>query len=95
MCTARPMRPTVARGFHVELREGGIAVGRNRVARLMRTAGLVAHIPRRFQRTTDSNHDLPVAENVLNRDFSASAPNRAWVTTSPTCGRGRAGCTSR
>ena len=46
----------------------------------MRVAGLRARQKRRFRRTTDSNHALPIAPNVLERHFKADAPNRAWVT---------------
>ena len=45
----------------------------------MREAGLVAVWKRKFVSTTDSNHALPVAENVLNRRFNPTEPNLAWV----------------
>jgi len=51
----------------------------NTVAKLMRAHGLRARRPMRFRSTTDSSHDLPVAENLLNRDFTATAPNQKWV----------------
>jgi putative transposase len=51
----------------------------NTVARLMREEGIAAKTRRRFRCTTDSNHDRPVAENVLNRQFEPGAPNRAWA----------------
>ena len=63
-----------------ELVARGAAVGRNRVARLMRQEGIQARRKRKFRRTTDSKHALPVAPNVLQRDFEADAPNEAWVT---------------
>ena len=65
-----------------ELREGGQRVGRHRVARLMRDAGLRARRPRRFKRTTDSRHALPVAPNLVERRFNeiGSAPNKLWVS---------------
>jgi transposase InsO family protein len=51
-----------------------------RVARLMREMGLRAHPPRsRGPTTTDSDHDLPIAENLLDRDFHADKPNQKWV----------------
>jgi transposase InsO family protein len=62
-----------------ELASQGTQVSRKRVARLMREQGLCATIPRAFRRTTDSSHDLPVAENLLKRDFSADAPDRVWA----------------
>jgi transposase InsO family protein len=64
---------------HRELRRRGESVGRKRVARLMRTHGLAARRPKRFVRTTDSRHGLPVAPNVVARDFTAAAANRVWV----------------
>lgn len=65
---------------HAELRARGKRVGRKRVERLMRERGLVARQKRRFRRTTDSNHALPVAPNVLDRRFETKASNQAWVT---------------
>lgn len=65
---------------HAELRVRGRRVARKRVARLMRAQGLAARRRRRFVRTTDSRHDGPIAPNVLARDFTATAPNRVWVT---------------
>jgi transposase InsO family protein len=63
-----------------ELQAQGHEVGRHRVARLMREQGLRARAPRRFQRTTDSQHGLPVAPNVLARQFTVATPNTAWVS---------------
>jgi transposase InsO family protein len=65
---------------HQELQAQGRTVGRHRVARLMQQQGLRARKKRRFQTTTDSRHGLPVAANVLNRQFTVPAPNTAWVT---------------
>ncbi len=65
---------------HVELRARGKRVGKKRVERLMRKQGLVARQKRRFRCTTDSNHALPIAPNVLDRKFATKAPNLAWVT---------------
>ena len=66
--------------IHQELRAQGVRVGRKRVERLMRAAGLHARVRRRVQRTTDSRHDSPIAPNVLERAFQTEAPNRVWVT---------------
>lgn len=64
---------------HAELRARGTRCSRKRVARLMRSAGLSARRPRRAVRTTDSRHSLPVAANLLGRDFSAEAPDLRWA----------------
>jgi len=64
--------------MHVELRENGVAVGRHRVARLMRENGLKALQKRRFKKTTDSAHGGPVAPNVLEQDFAAERPDQKW-----------------
>jgi putative transposase len=65
---------------HAELQARGIAVSRKRVARLMRKLGLESPRKRRFKATTDSKHDMPVAENVLDRKFEVDEPDVAWVT---------------
>ena len=65
---------------HAELRARGLCVGKKRVERLMRERGIEARRKRRFRRTTDSNHTMPIAPNVLARQFDAKAPNEAWVT---------------
>ena len=65
---------------HAELRARGLCVSRKRVERLMRERGLEARRKRRFRRTTDSNHAMPIAPNVLGRQFETKAPNQAWVT---------------
>ena len=65
---------------HAELAEREVAACVNTVAKLMREAGIRSVTARRFvPRTTDSNHDLPVAANVLDRDFAADAPDRKWA----------------
>ena len=64
---------------HRELVAQGVAVGRKRIIRLMQDEGLVGRTRRRFKHTTDSNHDQPVAPNLLDRHFEASQPNQRWV----------------
>lgn len=56
-----------------------IQFGRKRVRRLMTQAGLAAKQRRAYKITTKSNHELPVAENLLNREFSVEGPNQVWV----------------
>jgi putative transposase len=65
---------------HAELRGKGVRVGKKRVERLMREDGIKARQKRRFRRTTDSNHTHPIAPNVLDREFTVTAPNKVWVT---------------
>src|SRR5206468_6139154 len=70
-----------------ELNARGHDCSKNTVAKLMRGHGIRAKAPRRFVRTTDSRHGLPVADNVLGRDFDPSRPNAAWsadITYIPT-----------
>ena len=65
---------------HAALRATGVLVARKRVERLMREQGLRGRAPRRYRATTDSEHTLPVAPNVVERDFEVTAPNEVWVT---------------
>ena len=67
-----------------ELLARGIRVGKQRVQKLMQLHGIKARAKRKFKATTDSNHSLPVAENLLNRDFTPAAPDRVW-TSDITC----------
>ena len=62
-----------------DLLEDDIHVSRKRVVRLMQEEGLVARARKRFKSTTMSDHDQPVAANLLNREFEAAAPNTRWV----------------
>ena len=64
---------------HRELRNQGERVGRKRVERLMRENGFVARPTRRFRHTTDSSHEYPTAPNLLQRNFTATAPDQVWV----------------
>jgi putative transposase len=65
---------------HAELVAQEEHVGRKRVARLMRQEGLKARARRRYKVTTMSDHDQPIAPNLLGRQFEAAAPNQRWVT---------------
>ena len=58
----------------------GIRVGKERVRKLMQQHGIRARGKRKFKATTDSNHSLPVAPNLLGRDFSPATPNAAWTS---------------
>jgi len=63
-----------------ELRAQGIRCGENRIARIMRANGIASLTRRRYKITTNSDHKLPVAEDLVERDFTATAPNRLWVS---------------
>jgi HTH-like domain len=70
-----------------ELNARGHKCSENTVARVMREHGIRAKAPRQRIRTTDSNRRLPVADNLLARDFDPTEPNRAWsadITCIPT-----------
>lgn len=66
--------------IHAELVASGVSCCQKTVAKIMRRAGLQATIRRQFRRTTDSRHSLPVAENLLDRQFDPSGPNQSWVS---------------
>ncbi len=61
-----------------ELREQGIICSEKRIARLMRLNGIAAVLPKRFVVTTDSNHSLPIAENLLDRQFGPETADTRW-----------------
>lgn len=77
--------------IHAELAAQGVHVSRKRVARIMRQEGLRARPRKRFKCCTDSNHDQPVAANLLDRKFEAERPNQRWVgdTTELVTGNGK------
>ena len=64
---------------HEDLIEQDIRVSRKRVVRLMQEDGLKARMRKRFTVTTMSDHDQPVAANLLDRQFTAAAVNERWV----------------
>ena len=69
--------PRIWRHLHAQ----GIRVGKLRVQRLMQEHGLRARGKRRFRvTTTDSRHGLPIAPNLLNRNFTVATPNQAWTS---------------
>jgi transposase InsO family protein len=61
-----------------QLRDEGHDIGRYRARSLMKKAGVAVKFRKRFKKTTDSNHKLPVAPNLLDRNFSVERPNTAW-----------------
>ena len=84
-------RPALIRAIHAQLKSAygspriikeiracGFPAGKERVERLMRENAIRGRHKRRYKAMTDSKHALPVAPNVLDRNFSPSAPNQAW-----------------
>jgi putative transposase len=68
-----------SRRMHRELHGRGHRIGLRRVERLMREHGIRARHKRRYKATTDSKHSMPVAPNLLARNFTPEAPNRVWT----------------
>ena len=75
----RDMKSYGSPRIHEELVARGKTCSENTVARLMRAHGLAARTRRKYKVTTDSAHSLPLAENVLNREFEQDAPDRVWL----------------
>lgn len=63
-----------------ELLARGIRVGKERVRKLMALHGIKARAKKKYKATTDSNHSLPVAPNLLGRQFAVRVPNRVWTS---------------
>ena len=66
--------------LQTDLAKHGIKVGVHRIKRIRKEHGLRCKQVKKFKATTNSNHTLPVAENLLEQNFEAEAPNQAWVT---------------
>jgi putative transposase len=64
---------------HDDFIEWDERVSRTRIIRLKQEEGLTARVVKRYKATTDSGHDQPIADNVLQQDFTAQAPNQRWV----------------
>ena len=62
-----------------QLRNEGVRVGKHRLQALMHEHGIRAKGRKRFKVTTDSNHDLPIAPNLLDRQFTVTKPDKVWV----------------
>jgi putative transposase len=62
-----------------QLQSEGVRVGKERVRKAMKNNDIRVRSRRRFKVTTDSDHDLPIAPNLLNREFAVEAPNTVWV----------------
>jgi transposase InsO family protein len=68
-----------------ELVARGVRVGKERVRKLMAQHGIRARHKRKYIATTNSNHNLPVAPNLLERNFTATAPNQIWTSDITYC----------
>lgn len=62
-----------------ELKDQGESCGKNRVARIMRNAGIKSKTKMKFKATTNSRHNFPVAPNLLDQQFNVNIPNKVWV----------------
>ena len=72
----RPGSPRISR----RLQKEGIPASRHRVAKIMRENGWRAKATKKYKATTNSNHSLPVAPNLLAQNFTADAPDQKWVS---------------
>ncbi len=63
-----------------KLQQSGVDISERTVSRIMKQEGIRSRTVRKYKPTTNSNHSLPVHENVLEQNFSADAPNQKWVT---------------
>lgn len=66
--------------IHKQLQAEGHSISRPRVARLMKAAGIQSHIRPKWIATTHSSHSLPVAPNLLDRNFSPAGLGQIWVS---------------
>jgi putative transposase len=65
--------------IHSTLKDRGVTVGKERVIKLIQAHGIRSKTKRRFKVTTDSKHNLPIAPNIIDRNFIATAPNHVWT----------------
>ena len=65
--------------IHKQLKQDGINVNRKTVEKIMKTENIRAKRSKKFKATTNSKHNLPVAENLLNREFTTTKANQCWV----------------
>lgn len=63
-----------------EIRRSGKTVNHKRLERIMKKEGIRSKVARKFKTTTNSKHTLPVAENILNREFTAASPNQKMAS---------------
>jgi putative transposase len=75
-----------------ELRRAGKVVNHKRIERTMKKEGISSKVAKKFKATTNSKYNIPVAENLLNRDFTAIKPNQKMVSDINIYGQMKAGC---
>jgi putative transposase len=63
-----------------DIRAEGIVCGKNRIARLMRIHGIQGKAKKKYKATTNSRHNLPIAPNLVCRNFESDRPNKVWVS---------------
>ncbi len=68
------------RRVYAHLKKKGITCSLGEIRRVMRLNGVFRKCRRKFKVTTDSKHNMPVAPNLLNREFAVDKPNKAWVS---------------
>lgn len=66
--------------IHAQFKRAGISASPNRIARIMAKLGLRAKTKRKFKSTTNSNHNLPVAPNLLNQQFDIDQKDKVWCS---------------
>ncbi|MBP6218951.1 MAG: IS3 family transposase [Oligoflexales bacterium] len=66
--------------LHKALERCGLHCSRNKVRSIMKEFGIKAKRRRKFRHTTDSNHKLSIAPNLLNREFYPDEPNKVWAS---------------
>ena len=69
-----------AEKLQYDLAEHGIKAGICRIRRIRKKLGICCKQKQKFKATTNSNHRLPVADNILNQQFKTNAPNKVWVS---------------
>jgi putative transposase len=67
-----------SRRMCIMLQKIGFDIGRFKTRRLMKAMNLIVKYKRRFKATTNSRHNLPIAKNVLDREFNPEEPNQVW-----------------
>ena len=66
--------------IHSELKDQGIKCGKNRIAKLMKENGIFSKIKKKFRHKSKQSNDLNACENIVNREFNISMPNKVWVS---------------